>query len=121
MREKEIRISNIYDGEIKTNPEFREWVESVAIFMRESLGPAPMLRVGAYHFRTSTGIAIDLFDRNDRCISVTAILSGTEARLPLEYAAVGQLDIALPGILDALHLIDILQKQTGAQIEVITM
>lgn len=123
MREKEIRLSNVYDGEIKSNPDFREWVESVANHLCESLGPEPILRLGAYQFGATVGVAIDCFAREDDrcCVTITAILSGNEMLLPNVKNCAGQMDVVLPGILDALHLMAILQKRTGGQIEVVTL
>jgi hypothetical protein len=123
MDQPEILISNVHDGESKNRPEFKNWAESVAGYVCEALGPAPIVRVGAYHFGATVGVAIDCFalEDNERCITITTILSGNEMLLPNVQNCAGQLDVALPGILDALHLMAVLQNRTGGQIQVFTM
>ncbi len=121
MYENEIQSSSVDDGDLKRNSEFKGWIESLSSYVRESLGQAPIIRLGAYRFGGTVGIAIDLFaaHSDQYCVNITAILSQNEIYLAEPRA--DQLDIVLPGILDIFHLIESLQNQTQGQLRMITM
>ena len=101
----DIRLTDCDDGyEFQASPLCKEWMHHLALHVARELGASPRIRMFAYRHGSSTLLAVDVYAaQTDRiCINITIFLTGKYIRL--SAPADNQFDIALPGIVDALHL-----------------
>lgn len=112
MVSSDIRINDCSDGFLQDNGDCLLWIERLAIFINEKLGPSPRLRLGAYR-AGSTYVTIDGFETlsDEKCVVITIYLSQSKIDLPILFDE--QLDLGLPGVVDALCFLEVLLKKTG--------
>jgi len=98
----EIQFGGCDDGDFRINPDCQAWVRQLATFVVARLGELPRFRIFVY-VAGYTHLAIDAYNRvTDDAMCITVAL--TESAIFLCGPAGDQFDIALPGIIDALHL-----------------
>ena len=108
---KEIRLEHCFDGSFGYRPDCQAWMRQFASYVIEKLGTTPMIRIYAYSSGGDTLLAVDAFSsKSSEYVALTALV--TEKYTYLSGPAGNQFDIALPGIIDGLSLVDSLLSFT---------
>lgn len=102
------------DFDFRKNHECQAWVKHLLSYIKSRVKPFVDARIYPYHHGTGTYLAVDIDPDNpndEACVIVTIFLSGD--RITLDTPTDGQLDIELPGIIDALWLASNISKTLG--------
>ncbi|MFO6419232.1 hypothetical protein ACLBKS_03420 [Hylemonella sp. W303a] len=100
----EIRREDIEDGSFNRDLRCVAWMKKFLSFVTDKVGLNPRTRVYAYKYGSGSFLAMDIFGQeSDSYVAVTICLTGKTMHLSSPTGE--QLDIALPGIVDAFGLI----------------
>src|SRR5450830_1782976 len=108
-----VRKERSEDGEFGYSPDCQIWVKQLSSFVITKLGKTPNIRLHSYISGGGTYLAVDIFSReSNEYVALTIFMSGKGTYLP--KPAGQQFDIALPGIVDGLGLVNALISFTQA-------
>lgn len=111
-----INLLDCIDGDIHINNECNAWLLNL-LQLLEPFDCTSVIRLGAYNYGASSHITIDLLsnESRDKYLAITVSFSKNEIFLP--KPSLEQMDLCLPGIVDAFWLIKSIAHSTKARID----
>lgn len=112
-----IKLLDCIDGDIQINNECNSWLATLLQLLEEQFGSESVIRLGAYNYGASSHLTIDLLsnESRDKYLAITVSFSKNEIFLP--NPSLEQMDLCLPGIVDAFWLIKSIAHVTKARID----
>ena len=102
---QEIRLANCDDGQFNRSLACQAWTNQLVTYIKDRLGISPRIRLHSYRSGKSTLLTIDASSSSRKVdVNITILLS--ESRIYLSAPADNQFDIELPGVVDALSLVE---------------
>lgn len=98
----EIRFSGCDDGHILRRKDCLDWIERYGRYLQTHLGPSTRIRLYPYRYGCSSWLAIDAYNAENDSLAATILV--TQGEMHLCAPRDNQMDLVLPGIVDALSL-----------------
>lgn len=107
-----LRLNECFDGSFQHNRECQQWLNDFIGVYRNHFEEDSIIKIGAYPIGAAANVTIDTFFRKatDRGLAITIMLTKEEIFLP--EIDMEQMDICLPGLLDAFFLARLMAGNT---------
>lgn len=115
---EEVRVTQRADGAFTTEARCLRWLEHMGEHLASLVGRQPRIQMFAYANGPDTLLAVDVESSSNRevCLNMTILLCRTGIRLcgPINQ----QLDIAVPGTIDAFAIVSYICQRTQGSLTI---